>query len=208
MTTDSPIDFLSQLQGKIYARALVARAEPMYRELEQFLWQIKSQQKVLPPLKTLEEAVDSAAGVVTMNIVSSAMQNQSLLLPIAQKEAKPGADIVVCAFLLLCGVHVAAFVESEGFKFDVDKTAVSWLRYCLVSHSDAERIAIYNQGLALMRQLLGAEQKNVRDNIEMLRELVRIYIMSEGIPLSESYTSEKLEELFGSMLRSLLAMLE
>ena len=144
MTTDSSIDFLSQLQGKIYARALVARAEPMYRELEQFLRQIKSPQKALPPLKTLEEAVDSAAGVVTMNIVSSAMQNQSLLLPIAQKEAKPGVDIVVCAFLLLCGVHVAAFLSSEGFKFDVDKTAVSWLRCCLFSHSDEERIAIYN----------------------------------------------------------------
>ena len=59
-----------------------------------------------------------------------------------------------------------------------------------------------------MRRLLAAEQKNVQDNIEMLRELVRIYIMSESTPLPEGYTSERLEEFFGSMLRSLLAMLE
>jgi hypothetical protein len=180
----------------------------MYREIEQFLRQIKSPPYTLPPLKTLEEAVDSAAGVVTINIVSKAMENQSLLLPNALKEAKPGANIVVCAFLLLYGVHVATFASSEGFKVDVDKAAVSWLRYCLFSYSNEERITIYNQGLALMRQLLAAEQKNVRDNIEMLRKLVRIYIMSESTPLPEGYTSQRLEGLFGSMLGSLLAILE
>ena len=195
---------VSELAERPVTRALLLRAAQETDDTERWLKDSLGKIRPIEEPSNLARKIDSAVSVVTSMIVMEAQREatgKSMYMP-GDPLPREAQMVVTFGFIVISGLVNP--IRNEGHKVDFPSACASWINAMLLMHSDAERVAIFNQGRSLFQEVANMDIPNVREFIDNVMRLVLLYVIQYTTD-DPKLKQTKFAPLFGALLKSFLS---